>query len=585
VTPASVTLGDGSPLDLSKTQTVSLSITLPPSALSNKVDIALLLNDTGSFESFVSTVESHFGNLVTSLQAALPGVDFAFGIARFKDFGGPFGSVDREQPGGRPFILDQPIVTAATAQAAGTNLNTLISQALAATAPGNGGDIPEADIEALYQIATGAGIDGNGNGSMLDSGPAGALSTVVNPGSSGDVPSFSSNVGLTSGSLGGIGWRPDAEHIVLLATDTAPVAAFAAPPIPLSITGIGNATVPSTSFESSAGRVGFVSTALDGTGNGQQPGVEPRGGATVQETINALNSLGIRVIGMGPGVGPTNKSGPMLFSDSFLSALARLTGAVDENTNQPLVLSTSVSDAELMSTIVSSLKAVASQPVDISLAPDSLPQGMTFSAVPGVVQRIAPGGTASFVVTLTVSSIPFSGTFNANFIDPSNATLLGTIPFQIDLPSVPSTVPPVTPRVVAAPPTVLRGRLLTDHRHRTTIQVSFSEAMSVASVQDVNNYILWDPRGRLVPITAATYDAATQTVMLRPKRNLLSRRDYTLEIKGQGATPVTGATGVPLDGMKTGQPGDNYYGTLRNNRLYPNVLTQNVKAGKTRKRH
>ncbi len=49
---------------------------------------------------------------------------------------------------------------------------------------------PESLIEALYQVATGAGFDGNGDGSPLESGPAGMLNTQIAPGNSGDVPPF-----------------------------------------------------------------------------------------------------------------------------------------------------------------------------------------------------------------------------------------------------------------------------------------------------------------------------------------------------------------------------------------------------------
>ena len=136
MSPTSVNLGPASTLGLTKTQTVPLTITLPPSSLTSKVDIALLLDDTGSFKLFAGTVESLFSDLVSSLQAALPGVDLGFGVARFEDYGGPFSSVTTEKTGGRPFILDQPIVTAATATAAGTDLNTLMKNALAATGPG-----------------------------------------------------------------------------------------------------------------------------------------------------------------------------------------------------------------------------------------------------------------------------------------------------------------------------------------------------------------------------------------------------------------------------------------------------------------
>src|SRR5271165_1412451 len=86
VSPTSVTLGPASTLDLTKTQTVPVSLSLPPSSLTNKLDIALLLDDTGSFKSFATTVENLFSNLVTSLQAALQGVDLRFGVARFEDF-------------------------------------------------------------------------------------------------------------------------------------------------------------------------------------------------------------------------------------------------------------------------------------------------------------------------------------------------------------------------------------------------------------------------------------------------------------------------------------------------------------------
>ncbi len=69
---------------------------------------------------------------------------------------------------------------------------TSIQAALNRTTPGYGGDAPETDIEALFQVVTGRGFDGNNNGSVLDSGPAGLASTQLTPGASGDVPSFAS---------------------------------------------------------------------------------------------------------------------------------------------------------------------------------------------------------------------------------------------------------------------------------------------------------------------------------------------------------------------------------------------------------
>src|SRR4029078_12951797 len=110
-------------------------------------------------------------------------------------------------------------------------------------------DSPESTMEALYQIATGAGLDGNANANTTDSGAAGALATQTTPGVSGDIPKFSTNVLPASGTLGGVGWRAGALHLVLLAGDIAPVAAFTGVTAPTSITGAGGSSEPFTAFE------------------------------------------------------------------------------------------------------------------------------------------------------------------------------------------------------------------------------------------------------------------------------------------------------------------------------------------------
>ncbi len=574
VSPTSVSLGAGSPLDLTKTQTVPVSITLPPSS-SNEVDIVLLLDDTGSFNGFVQPVEGMFGNLVTSLQAALPAVSFGFGVARFEDYGGPGIVFSSDLQTARPFLLDQPIVTAATAAADGTSLNTLITTAFGEQGQGTGGDTPEPDFEALYQLATGAGFDGNGNGSKLDSGPAGSVEAATNPGVSGDIPPFSSNVGLTSGSLGGMGWRPGAQHIVLLATDTAPVAAFAGSTIPATITGIGGVTVPATAVESTSGRVGFVSTAVGGPGQGPQPAVVPLGGATVQATVNALNSLGIQVIGMSPYGAPTTSTLPSTAPSPFLSAIGRLTGAVDEQTGQPLVFaSTTVTNEELTQAIVGSINTAATQPVNISLNASDLPAGMTFTPDPTDVANVGPGGTATFNVTLTVNSVPFLGTFDASFIDLSQGTTMGTVPFAINLPAVsPTPTPPprLPGQVVNPPPTIVSARRVGINPHPTTFVLTFSTAMNAASVDNVANYVLRAPNGRLDPITLATYNSSTNSVTLRTKVKVTFNRYYRLEIYAQGSKGVKSAAGVALDGMKTGKPGNDYFAEVYHYSITPSL--------------
>ena len=173
VSPVSIDLGPGTPLATTKTETLPVSITLPSGGVTDEVDLMLLLDDTGSFAAFSSTIETIFSNLVTSLQTALPGVDFAFGVTRVADFGGPGDDFDGDNSGSRPFTLNQPLVTDATAAANGTTVDALISTALANHGKGTGGDTPEAYLEALDQIATGAGFDGNGDGNTTDSGAAG----------------------------------------------------------------------------------------------------------------------------------------------------------------------------------------------------------------------------------------------------------------------------------------------------------------------------------------------------------------------------------------------------------------------------
>src|SRR3569832_1805244 len=113
----------------------------------------------------------------------MPGVDLGFGVGRFEEYA----NFAAENPTGRPVILNQPSVSAST-----PGISTAIQSALDRTAPGYGGDQPETDVEALYQMATGAGFDGNNNGTTTDSGAAGAVSTQLTPGDSGDVPSFAS---------------------------------------------------------------------------------------------------------------------------------------------------------------------------------------------------------------------------------------------------------------------------------------------------------------------------------------------------------------------------------------------------------
>ncbi|MBI4730465.1 MAG: hypothetical protein HY775_13350 [Acidobacteria bacterium] len=284
------------------------------------VDVLLLLDDTGSFAGYGPQVQTVFSDVVSQAQAALPSASLAFGVARFEEYA----SFAWEYSTGRPFILNEPVTT---------NIPS-VTDALDDVTPGYGGDGPETDIEALHQVATGAGLDGNGNGTTADSGPAGNPgngspgSGYLTPGDSGDVPAYSGS------GLGGADWRPGARHLVILATDIGSVSPFPSSSIPATITGLGGTvSVASSAFDTGWGRFGQVGGS-----------VSPSNGATVQATINELNALAIRVIGLVPGGTPqANPTGPSLDPSVLASALGILTGAVNTS-GLPLVFDLGATD-------------------------------------------------------------------------------------------------------------------------------------------------------------------------------------------------------------------------------------------------
>ena len=134
--------------------------------------------------------------------------------------------------------------------------------------------------------------------------------------------------------------------------------------------------------------------------------------------------------------------------------LGLLTGAVDGSGN-PLVFSTSVSTTDLTNAIVNAITTTTTQPVDIGLTPTTLPAHLSFSAAPTVVSGVAPGGTATFDVTLTGDGSPVMGTLDINFVDVHSDATLGTIPVTITCAT--TTPPTVTPPTV--PQTSVEGAL------------------------------------------------------------------------------------------------------------------------------
>jgi Ca2+-binding RTX toxin-like protein len=270
-----------------------------------QIDVFLLFDDTGSFAFASPTLSTAFPQLISTLQTNFPTASFGFGVGRFEDY--PIASSSEDVP----YILNQPIISDSE-----PGFLTAINSALNRSSPGFGGTGPESAIEGLFQVATGAGFDGNGDGDTIDNGPAGPITTQVNMGTTGDVPAYSTFIPDPAGPVlapthpvsmasDGVSFRPGSQKFILLATD----APF---------------TVEPDSIDPYVG-VNGVTVAASQINNGADP-ISPGGrGATVQQTIDELVARGIKVIGLGdPGFfGPTSiPQGP-------LEGLATLTGATN----------------------------------------------------------------------------------------------------------------------------------------------------------------------------------------------------------------------------------------------------------------
>jgi len=435
--PSEIRFGPGSEVCEPGKSQQEVCVELPRGSTAAKVDIFFLFDDTGSFARRVPQVASIANSLVTDLQSALPSVDFGFGVGRFEDYGGPGTGFSHEYVNGRPFTLNQPIVTTADAGSP-ANLVVLLEDSLERSAPGYGGDAPESAIaEGLYQIATGAGFDGNGDGDTTGvdgSQVAGSIDAQVSPDGSGDVPAFStldSSVKV-SGTVGGVGFRSDALKIVILATDICSIAAFSGPSIPSSITGAFSTEETEDfacrSVRPGTSRFGFVSDSLTEDDNTVAGAVVPKGAHTLPEAIEALNAAGIRVLGMGPGAGPAAQgSGPMMGPNAFLSAIARITGAVD-SLGTPLVFDLSSALAPLKTAIINSISTSVSVPIDIELVPNC-PFQVTVSAP---VLDVSPGGTACFDVTFVGNDPDLIDQCSLTLADLNVGTPLGVVPVFVN---------------------------------------------------------------------------------------------------------------------------------------------------------
>lgn len=155
-----------------------------------RADVHVSMDTTGSMREEINVLQTSFRtDIVPGIRGFIR--DSAFGVSEFEDFPqNPFGN--RFCMGGaspdRPFALLQQITTSTSqVDAAIRRLDMPL---------GCGADLPESGFEALYQIATGEGLDFMG----------------------GSIPEFDSEPG-GAGDIGGVGFRDDAFPIVIHVTD------------------------------------------------------------------------------------------------------------------------------------------------------------------------------------------------------------------------------------------------------------------------------------------------------------------------------------------------------------------------------
>lgn len=291
--------GDGRIVDNDPTPTV------PP------VDIFLLTDDRASIQNALPALRAQFSDVVDSLQTALPGVSLGFGVGRFE--ANPNGRGGRL---GRPFILNQPIITTDTPQ-----FSQAIDAALARGNPGIG-DGTSVMIDALHQLATGVGVDGNGDGDITDSSIGTLYNQQITRFPEGDVPAFNPTaqdltsdpngpILASSGTIGGVGFRPGTYRIVFVAEDR------------------GTHYVPDglATYSTAFGTVPASSIQVGGDNRNNLP-TSP----LTQATIDELVSLGVHIVGLGAtSSGPATN--PATAPRSLLESLALLTNSVNNSTS------------------------------------------------------------------------------------------------------------------------------------------------------------------------------------------------------------------------------------------------------------
>ncbi len=160
----------------------------------SQADVAFAMDTTGSMGEEIGNLKTSVSSLVSSVRSQIPNTGFA--VAEYKDF--PTGTYGNA--GDQPFHLFHRVMTANTA----AGLASIQAQVNNYAASG-GYDSPEGGWEAMYQLASGAGVT-VGNANVPAFNPATAYPTAP-------------PAGEQTGTIGGVGFRAGSLPIAVWMTD------------------------------------------------------------------------------------------------------------------------------------------------------------------------------------------------------------------------------------------------------------------------------------------------------------------------------------------------------------------------------
>ncbi|WP_028314235.1 S8 family serine peptidase [Desulfatibacillum aliphaticivorans] len=164
---------------MNQEKNLTIQVQVPDSGISG-ADILFITDISGSYYDDIDTFQKDAAAIIQDLTDR--DLDIQFGVAAFSDFPiDPYGYSEYDD---EAFVLLQSITDQETDV---INAVNLLDQPLR-----HGGDLPESQLEALYQAAGGSGRDVDGNGSFEDL---------------GDIPPTL------------VGWRDGVQKIIVLSTD------------------------------------------------------------------------------------------------------------------------------------------------------------------------------------------------------------------------------------------------------------------------------------------------------------------------------------------------------------------------------